>query len=699
MSEPVASPPQLNSPISSPLTTVHADQSVESQTEAHRVRGTIWNAIVDANLTEVQRHVSRDRSLLLSRGPVGETPLHLACLLNSPAHLSIVRYILQVNPALIRDEYQGSEYQGENCLHIAVVNHQLPLVRTLLQQCPDLLRGRATGNFFAPPQPCYYGEYPLFFAACGNQPALFDLLLQHGAELTAVDSFGNTILHLMVIHGLSGMYTFICEHPLFIKLNAERPGALESTPNQEGLTPLTLAAKLGNTDMFTFLLERRRTVQWTYGPVSCMLLPLDEFDTRIDKRDHVRGALELIVAEEQLDLLMLPRVVELLRKKWNRFAERHFKQRLYFTLVFLFVLSVTTILPHPSHHESMRVKEKVQYFSVISLRIAGEAFVVISTLLKAFLEIRELTSVGVRSYFTLSGSGFLENVLSFFFCLFMFLVFFLRSISSSYEDAALSVAVVIAWSYLGFFFLGFRKTGPFVVMIYKMMIADMFRFGIIWIAFLLGFSQAFYVIFEEKGFVAYLTRAKECFVAMLGGFEFDDYLNSRYPVLSISLLVIYIFVVTILMFNLLIAMMSDTFSRINEEANQRWHLEWARIIISIENEMSLSQRLQAKYWVDVEGRRYLQVQEVHEVSNTQDPPADNSRALLDELDRLRAELAELRENRRVQSPPTHQRAREAGQSALQPFYEAPSPSQFPTERPITRSMTRRRHTQHLSLSR
>jgi hypothetical protein len=42
-----------------------------------------------------------------------------------------------------------------------------------------------------------------------------------------------------------------------------------------------------------------------------------ELDTRIDKREEVRGALELIVAEEQLELLMLPRVVELLRKKWS----------------------------------------------------------------------------------------------------------------------------------------------------------------------------------------------------------------------------------------------------------------------------------------------------------------------------------------------------------------------------------------------
>ena len=48
--------------------------------------------------------------------------------------------------------------------------------------------------------------------------------------------------------------------------------------NKEGFTPLTLAAKLGLTDMFSFLLDERKVVQWCYGPVSCVLYPLDELD-------------------------------------------------------------------------------------------------------------------------------------------------------------------------------------------------------------------------------------------------------------------------------------------------------------------------------------------------------------------------------------------------------------------------------------
>lgn len=76
-----------------------------------------------------------------------------------------------------------------------------------------------------PGQPCYYGEYPLFFAACSNQRDIVDFLLQRGADISAVDSEGNersefllvidpffpenSILHLLVIHGLRDMYDYI----------------------------------------------------------------------------------------------------------------------------------------------------------------------------------------------------------------------------------------------------------------------------------------------------------------------------------------------------------------------------------------------------------------------------------------------------------------------------------------------------------
>lgn len=45
----------------------------------------------------------------------------------------------------------------------------------------------------------YYGEYPLAFAACLGNTDIYDFLLQHGADPDLQDSFGNTVLHMVVI--------------------------------------------------------------------------------------------------------------------------------------------------------------------------------------------------------------------------------------------------------------------------------------------------------------------------------------------------------------------------------------------------------------------------------------------------------------------------------------------------------------------
>lgn len=45
----------------------------------------------------------------------------------------------------------------------------------------------------------YYGEYPLAFAACLGNKDIYDYLLDHGANPDLQDSFGNTVLHMVVI--------------------------------------------------------------------------------------------------------------------------------------------------------------------------------------------------------------------------------------------------------------------------------------------------------------------------------------------------------------------------------------------------------------------------------------------------------------------------------------------------------------------
>ena len=211
---------------------------------------------------------------------VGETILHMCYLYHTPAHLTIARYLIDEYPSCINDVYIGAEYGGENVLHIAIINQDFESVKYLVTKSPALLKARANGTFFKPNPnsyygPVYYGEYPLSFAACTSQKHMVSYLLDCGADFESCDMYGNNILHLLVIHNLPQMYEYVKKQ--FIKRgeqqqieNIKKEKTTKTIDlwkhrNVDGLTPFTLAAKIGSKSMFGFLLEEQRQVQWTYG--------------------------------------------------------------------------------------------------------------------------------------------------------------------------------------------------------------------------------------------------------------------------------------------------------------------------------------------------------------------------------------------------------------------------------------------------
>ena len=72
------------------------------------------------------------------------------------------------------------------------------------------------------------------------------------------------------------------------------------------------------------------------------------------------------------------------------------------------------------------------------------------------------------------------------------------------------------------------------------------------------------------GFAGFLLSVKQSFLGMLGDFDLDAYTETSFKYISVTLLIFYIVVVTILLLNLLIAMMGDTYGNIIEDATQVW---------------------------------------------------------------------------------------------------------------------------------
>ncbi len=59
-------------------------------------------------------------------------------------------------------------------------------------------------------------------------------------------------------------------------------------------------------------------------------------------------------------------------------------------------------------------------------------------------------------------------------------------------------------------------------------------------------------------------------MGLLGDFDLDFYIEAPYPIASVSLLIVYVVVVAILLVNLLVAMMGDTYADVKKGAKQLW---------------------------------------------------------------------------------------------------------------------------------
>lgn len=350
--------------------------NVEAQTEVSHTAGNIWNIVLNADTKALEQLLADDaahsRAVLYERGAVGELPIHMCYIFHSAAHLAMADRMVSVYPDLLTAIYTGVEYYGENILHIAIINRDVAAVTNLVKQCRKLLDATATGNFFKLGSACYYGEYPLAFAACTGQREMVHILLEAGANLNLTDSNGNTILHMLVLHNRDGMYSYIkqqWQERESAEASRKRLLPMWKRKNGDELTPFTLAAKTGNVHMFSFLLEEERELQWSYGPVSCYLYPLEQVDlplSHYDKHGNSKGigALELIVNEAHLDLLMHPRMIDLVQKKWEAFASTVFFQRFISILLYLAIFTITTIVRQtmyfstasaapPSHYEEL----------------------------------------------------------------------------------------------------------------------------------------------------------------------------------------------------------------------------------------------------------------------------------------------------------------------------------------------------------
>ncbi|XP_076397457.1 transient receptor potential cation channel subfamily V iav isoform X2 [Megachile rotundata] len=531
------------------------------------------------------------------RGSLGETLLHVLIICDTRLHTRLARILLKCFPRLAIDVVEGEEYLGASALHLAIAYNNNELVQDLVE-VGAIISQRAIGSFFLPRDQqrmnpakntdyeglAYLGEYPLAWAACCANESVYNLLLDSGADPDEQDSFGNMILHMVVVCDKLDMFGYALRHP---KLPA-RNGIV----NAAGLTPLTLACQLGRAEVFREMLELSAREFWRYSNITCSAYPLNALDTLLpDGRTNWNSALFIILngtKEEHLNMLDGGIIQRLLEEKWKTFAR--FLKRLIILVFHLTSLSLAVYL-RPSNLDTVLLKWPEEVTEVG--RTIAECITVLGVLSYILVQLGgEIINIGVLSFLKQLSHEPAKLIFLISNLLILACIPCRLAGNRHAEDAILVVAVPGSWFLLMFFAGAIRLTGPFVTMVYSMITGDMLTFGIIYMVVLFGFCQSFYFLY--KGFPgvksslysSYHSTWMALFQVTLGDYNYTDLSYTTYPNLSKMVFTIFMVLVPILLLNMLIAMMGNTYAHVIEQSEKEWVKQWAKIVVSLERAVS-----------------------------------------------------------------------------------------------------------------
>ncbi|XP_056301047.1 transient receptor potential cation channel subfamily V member 6 [Pseudoliparis swirei] len=578
----------------------------------------------------IKKLLSCPSTNIFERGALGETALHVAVMTDN---LEAAVALMDGAPELINEPMTSELFQGVTALHIAVVNQNINLVHHLIGRGGDAATPRVTGLYFRKRIGglIYYGEHILSFAACAGNEEIISMVIDAGASTRVQDYRGNTVLHILVLQPNKTIACQAIDLIMTRDVELDQSVPLDMVPNYRGLTPFKMAAKEGNVVAFQHLVNKRRVVQWSLGPLTSNLYDLTEIDSWADDM----SVMELIVGSPQREarrILEVTPVRQLVSLKWNLYGKHYF--RLLLLLYLLYIGTFTLCCAYrplkdaPENYtqsdmdKTIRVQKTLQESYVThndNLRLAGEIISILGAFVILLLEIPDILRVGAKRYFgqTALGGPFHVILISYA-CLVVLLCVF-RVCEVQGEAVVMAVCLVLGWCNVMFFARGFEMLGPYVIMIQKIIFGDLTKF--MWLSFivLIGFSTSLWMVYmtqEPDSIPAYRSFP----ITLFSQFELSvglidlpvDHTIATPPIVHV-LHCTFSVVSYILLLNLLIAMMSDTHWRVAQERDELWTTQVVATTLMLERRLprclwprlgvcGLSYGLRERWYLRVEDR-------------------------------------------------------------------------------------------------
>ncbi|CAH1253679.1 TRPA1 [Branchiostoma lanceolatum] len=157
-----------------------------------------------------------------------------------------------------------------------------------------------------------------------------------------------------------------------------------------------------------------------------------------------------------------------------------------------------------------------------------------------------------------------------------------------------ALTIIIMWLRLMKNARAFKAIGPFIVIL-SHMFYDILRFCYLYLEFYIPFACAFWMLFggADRGVTGFLTVPTMLYsmfrLTLVDEYDYDG-LHAADEIFADLLLAMFFFVSAILCINLFIALLSDTFQRVYDNAVSNAIMQQAQTILGLEGSMSRSKR-------------------------------------------------------------------------------------------------------------
>ena len=439
------------------------------------------------------------------------------------------------------------------------------------------------------------------------------------------DRYGNTALHFTVIYNNKDAYDLLASRDQAFE------GKLKIATNREGLTPLKLSAALANESMTEHILNRSRELNWAFGPVREFRYPLKELDS-LEKK----GVLDILVEHGTLEhaaLLKLPPLYDLLAEKWYRFAKLAFGCFIcIYMIVIACLVAALYLTDDPNSYSSTTNLARLLLEIIVVFWVTMDTFVFeVPEMLRFFRAGSRASKLNAGSLVFVLSNWLFRGVLV------ICVVLRVSRAEANVQRTFLSFLAVLGMMYLLHFARGVRAFSKFILMTERMVV-DMRFWIMVFAAELVGFSLGFQLLFKDHDPYAGKIDLETMWIGMftlvkwtMGEFNFTSHevdVSVSQPAAYI-LFIAFVTLSSIILFNILVALMTSTFQTYDAEATRLANMQWATTIVSMEYKLRRIGIFSSRWRSGTPGEacggrpsEYYKVTLVHSPSSNDDPADD-----------------------------------------------------------------------------